>query len=223
LEVAVSSNFLHAQFADHDFLPGTPTASYPFKRRIGLCGNIAVFDEPFSPSEGLARDLEFLSNLELGLGRCAYGACDCPLYPFISHLATSAEELCAADILTGLQAKNFQSDHVRDLQVKRQHYPGYKPGTLNDEIHNDFESQYVFPKETDKGVSIAPRDGTHGELLRYVSNGHLWYVLLHIDPYDFFNGVRVSEWVFLFAVGHSPNGSRLVGLMTNQACHNLCD
>lgn len=218
----MSSPSLESPLAEHDFLPGTPASSYPFKRRLGLRGKIAVFDEPLTPSDGLAADFQFLSNLDLGLGRCAYGACDCPLYPFVSQLATSAEELCAADILTALQAKNFQSDHIPDLHVTRQHYPGYKPGTLNDEIHNDFESQYIFPKETDNGVAVPPQEGSHGELLRYVSNGHLWYVLLHIDPEDY-DGVRVSEWVFLFAVGRSPTGGRLVGLMTNQACHNLCD
>jgi hypothetical protein len=219
----VSSDFLDAPFAEHDFLPGTPAASYPFKRRIGLRGRIAGFDEPLPPSDGLGADFRFLDGLDLGLGTCAYGACDCPLYPFVSPLATSANELCAADVLTGLQAKGFQSDHIPDLRVKRQHYPGYKPGTLNDEVHNDFEAQYLFPKETDEGAPIAPQEGAHGELLRYVGNGHLWYVLLHIDPYEYSRGVRLSEWVFLFAVGRSPNGSRLVGLMTTQACHNLCD
>jgi hypothetical protein len=35
--------------------------------------------------------------------------------------------------------------------------------------------------------------------------------------------VWFSRYVILFAVGLSPNGERVLGVVTHQVCHNLCD
>ena len=36
-------------------------------------------------------------------------------------------------------------------------------------------------------------------------------------------GMSRHGWVILFAVGRSPHGPRLVGVVSHQLCHNLCD
>lgn len=67
--------------------------------------------------------------------------------------------------------------------------------------------------------------GPHGTLKRYVAGEHLWYVLLHMAPVTFedLGDAQVSRYVALFAVGQSPHAGRLIGVVTHQACHNLCD
>lgn len=214
--------FHEAKFTRRPLLPKRiAVEAFPFNTAIGFRGKIATFDEPFSPSPGLARDVQFLESLKLG--NIAGGACDFPVYPFLAQLSTRRKSLTAADVVVGLRAKNFQSDHIKRLDVRRVKYPGYKPGTLNDEIHNDFPKQYIFATEDEEETPIKAAAGAHGQLQEYVLDGQVWYVLLHIDPHDHFNGVRMSEYVFLFAVGRSPHGPRLVGAVTNQVCHNLCD
>lgn len=76
-------------------------------------------------------------------------------------------------------------------------------------IHTDFEYQLMFDRE------LTVDEGQHGRLNRHVT-GQLWYALLHI-------GGRPCDMVTLLAVGHSPHGNRLVGAITSQACHNLCN
>jgi hypothetical protein len=50
----------------------------------------------------------------------------------------------------------------------------------------------------------------------------MWYVLMHITPEEY-GGSFFSSYVVLFAVGHSLTGNRLIGVVTHQVCHNLCD
>jgi hypothetical protein len=109
-----------------------------------------------------------------------------------------------------LKAREFESEHIATLGVTKIPWPGYHPHTVNDEIHTDFARQHVFDSEETDDFS-----GTHGELRRYVEGG-LWYVLLHA-------GCRPSNYVVLFVVGGSPHGERLLGVVTHQVCHNLCD
>jgi hypothetical protein len=99
------------------------------------------------------------------------------------------------------------------LDATRIAHPGYHPYSDNDEIHNDFPEQHIFESE-----SASEDDGARGALKRYVQGGQLWYVLLHPTRHD-----GLCEFVFLFAVGCSPDGGRLIGVVTHQVCHNLCD
>src|SRR5262249_44465270 len=105
--------------------------------------------------------------------------------------------------------------------------PGDGHGTDNDEIHNDFAGQYIFQKETEGSEEdvVDEFSGTHGLLKQYVVDRKLWYVLLHTKPrrYEEYPDIQVSHYAILFAVGQSPNGDRLVGVVTHQVCHNLCD
>ncbi len=93
-------------------------------------------------------DLRFLSELELT--QCEYGAATCPVHPFICELGTERETLTGADVLAALKPRNFRSEHITDLNETEIPYPGYNPGTDNDEIHNDFSGQYIFKKGNDE-------------------------------------------------------------------------
>ncbi|MCY7323706.1 MAG: hypothetical protein LH660_18365 [Phormidesmis sp. CAN_BIN36] len=91
-------------------------------------------------------------------------------------------------------------------------FPGYHPGTDNDEIHTDFAEQHIFEHEDGKDEFT----GVHGALKRFVADGQMWYVLLHTTPVQY-ERCWFSEYVILFAVGRSTWGNRLLGVITHQA------
>ncbi len=201
----------------------------PFNEPIGTRGSVVTFEASFRNDktwdQGLMRDLGFLSQLELD--ECAYGAATCPVHPFICELRTNRRPLTGSDILASLKARAFRSIHIQTLEATHIPYPGYHPGDgngiENDEIHNDFASQYIFQKQDeDHEDEVDENDGVHGELKRFVADGQLWYVLLHTTP-EKVEEFQFSRYVILFAVGLSLNGERLVGVVTHQICHNLCD
>jgi hypothetical protein len=187
----------------------------PFTEPIGMRGKLVTFAFQFlraDPSDqGLLRDLEALSKLELGT--CRYGATDAPVFPFIGELREGQQPLTGSEVLEGLNVRDFRSAHIPSLNVTRIAYPGYHPLSDNDEIHNDFREQYIFERK-----EAGECDGPHGVLKSYVQNGQLWYVLLHPKRHE-----EPGEFVALFAVGRSPHGGRLIGVFTWQVCHNLCD
>ena len=201
----------------------------PFKERIGTRGPLVVFESDFrnesSFDRGLMCDVDFLSQLKLT--ECAYGAATCPVHPFLCELKSNRRPLTGGDVLAALRPSKFSSRHVRNLDATSIPYPGYHPGNgtglSNDEIHNDFSGQYVFINTNEE--TQEPLDelaDTHGAMKRYVVGGQLWYVLLHTRPRPV-EEYQFSDYVVLFAVGLSPHGNRLVGIVTHQVCHNLCD
>lgn len=207
-------------FHRHD--PYTNPEHLPHRVPIGLRGKLATFAGQLSEGsawdEGLMHDLDAL--VHVGWGECYYGAASCPMYPFICELKAKRRPLTGRDVLKALKARRFRSDHIADLDVTRIGFPGYRPSTRNDEIHNDFSEQHLFgPATDDEGgdevTRIDDQAGTHGHLKRYVAGEQLWYVLLHPIP--------KGGYVMLFAVGASPHGNRLVGVVSHQVCHNLCD
>jgi uncharacterized protein (TIGR02996 family) len=188
----------------------------PFADRIGLRGRVVTFatqfTDPRSWDPELPDDLRFLSALELP-DECAYGAASNPVHPFVCELGVDRWPLTGADVLAALKARHFRSAHTRTLNATTIPYPGYHPGTENDEIHNDFVSQYIFERDSEDESA-----GSHGALKRYVGGGSLWYVLLHTTKHD-----GQAAHVILLAVGCSPYGRRLVGVITYQMCHSLCE
>lgn len=148
---------------------------------------------------------------------CAYGACDCPIYPF----TCSYEGLIpptARQVLNSLRPRWFSSEHIESLDHSELPYAGYRPMTENDEIHTDSEGQAIFSKEVESSYT----QKLHRELLAYVVNSRLFYVLLHDRP-ESQGEFEFSTWVTLFAVGISPSSNNLVGVVTHQSCHNFCD
>ncbi len=205
---------LGAPFRRRTFFECEPE-DLPFTEPIGTRGWLVTFAFQFlgvgSSDRGLLRDLDTLSKLELST--CRYGATDTPVLPFMSELRTGQQPLTAQHVLAGLNVRDFRSAHIPSLHATRITYPGYHPHTENDEIHNDFTEQHIFESE-----SASEDNGAHGELKRSVQDGRLWYVLLHPTRHE-----GICEFVFLFAVGRSPHGERLMGVVTHQFCHNLCD
>ena len=191
---------------------------FPCKEPLGLKGQIVVFQSQFrqnyKPDISLAQEINFLSSLNLG--KCHYGAGDFPLFPFLCESFEIHKPLKGIDILTALKPRNFQSEHIQNLEATTISYPGYQPYTKNDEIHNDFTGQYIFEREKDEDVL----KGIHGILKHFVMDEEMWYALFHTTPEQ---GTPYSRYVLLFAVGQSPYSHRLIGVATHQVCHNLCD
>jgi len=211
-----------------DFFDCEPS-QLPFTEPIGLRGRIMTFQSNFrsdrSWEANLTKDLRLLSELELG--ECAYGAACIPLHPFVCELQPKQWALTGADVLRALKARDFRSHYIQDLHATRIPYPGYNPGNGtgvdNDEIHNDFSGQYVFQKnDGESEEEVDEFSGVHGLLKRSVVDGQMWYVLLHITP-EQVEEFLFSTYVILFGVGRSLTGDRLLGVVTHQVCHNLCD
>jgi hypothetical protein len=203
--------------SEHDGVPFTLNLvpnQWPLTEPLLLVHGLATFAS--EPSLADSEDAAFLRTLSLD--RCHYGACDCTVYPFQCTLPRHWKTATGREVLAAMKPKDFRSEHIATLDTTAIPAPGYQPGTENDEIHNDFPQQYVFPHDGD----IDEFAGTHGAIKRYVSDNRLWYILLHTTRYregDF----TVSDFVVLFVVGKSPHGDRCVGVVTSQACHNLCD
>ena len=207
--------FMHSlaqPFAPLAFQDGEPV--HPFTEPVGLRGRVVLFESQYRTADacddGLLTDLAFLTKVEWG--ECCYGARSCDMFGFVCELPMGREPLTARKVLTAIKAADFRSEHVHRLSRATLPYPGYHPGTANDEIHTAFAGQYMFANE-DPGAEDA---ANHGMLKRYVTGGRVWYVLLHI-------GEKPCALVTLLAVGRSPHGNRLVGAITSQVCHNLCD
>ncbi|MCP4251541.1 MAG: hypothetical protein GY778_31270 [bacterium] len=192
----------------------TDPNDWPLTEPIVRRGAVATFLSQIDGDGG--DDPEFLATLSLG--ECWYGAASCRVFPFVCELPDAANPPTARDIVRAVKAKHFRSQHIASLDTTYIPFPGYHPGTENDEVHNDFQEQHVFCSED----GIGEFDGAHGALKHYVVDGRLWYVLLHTTPKPH-GEFMFSEYVILFVLGKSPRAARCVGVVTHQVCHNLCD
>jgi hypothetical protein len=172
---------------------------HPFTEPAGYRGRVVTFESQYRSAsnwnEGLIADLTFLTSTEWG--RCAYGAQDWNIHGFLCDLPRSCTRLTDEDVLTALLVADFSRDLTQ------------WPDTVW--VNSEFRYQHMFENE-----EAAAEDGVHGELRRHVADKRLWYALLHI-------GGRPCDMVTLLAVGRSRYGERLVGGITRQVCHNLCD
>jgi hypothetical protein len=145
----------------------------------------------------------------------------------------SGAQLTGRDVATSLRAANFQSRYLPTLDATYIPYPGYHSGSgagvENDEVHNDFAHQYLFPsrdeeeeEDEEEAEPVQESAGAHGILKQHVYGGRLWYVLLHGKPQPW-EDLFLTNYVVLFAVGRSLHGDRLLGVVSHQVCHNLCD
>jgi uncharacterized protein (TIGR02996 family) len=207
----------------HEFFPGKPE-SLPFTETIGRRGRIVTFESQFRDErcwdDGLTEDVRLLADLpEM---ECAGERTR--IHPFLCEHAGRRRPATGADVLASLKARDFRSRHVATLDATSIPYPGFHPGDLqsidNDEIHNDFSSQYLFSHGPEgQGDEF---DGAHGLLKRAIFDGRLWYVLLHTTPYHY-QGMLFSHRVMLFAVGLSLRGGRLLGVVTHRDPFETCD
>ncbi|MHC2066859.1 hypothetical protein ACYFX5_05280 [Bremerella sp. T1] len=179
-----------------------------------------------APNAGFDAELAFLK--ELKFGDCAYGAARCPIYPFICRVRGDAARANAQMVLDSLGCRWFRSKNIDPLASATIPYPGYSPGDLNDEIHNDYHGQVMFSKRHEDEGSvpgltgpIPPDDGPHGQLYRFVRDFKLWYVLLH--SWSLRDSLTKQPWVVVFTIGLSRDNDALIGGVSHQLCHNLCD
>lgn len=165
------------------------------------------------------------------------------IYPFVSKYDDKHQkDTTASQILDSLKVIGFKSEHIKSLDKEFLEFPGYNPATLNDEIHNDFTEQNLFEVE-----DIHPDEGIHGELLRNVHHKKLWYILLHPwekvatsdteastkkedfnyaliygnEELGYFN--KKYGHVLLLVVGVTQDKKNIIGYISHQVCHNLCD
>jgi hypothetical protein len=172
-------------------------------------------------------DLAFLDGLLPT--DCYYGPASVALAPF---LCIPPRELAwpysGREVLESLGVAHFRSEHqsARELDSRGViRAPGYHPYTKNDELHTDLEQQYLFAREAEAGEERPggadhPRTGNRARIQEYVREGRLWFLCLHGDEGE---GGWARNWVTLLAVGASPASGGLVGVITAQRCHNLCD
>jgi hypothetical protein len=195
----------------------------PFRSPIGVWGpwvTLASATPHLATDASLTGDLAALERLQLK--NCAYGAGTYPLRPFTVPFAGS-ERPSAAEVLEALEVRNFASEHIKRLETATLPFPGYHAGTLNDELHTDPLHQYLFTSashektygEPPDEAGLASRQAHEG--LRAEVAGPLYYLLLHED------GGKECQLVVLLATGKSRRGARLLGVVTQQVCHNLCD
>lgn len=192
----------------------------PFTELLGARGKIITFQSQFGSNYPLnihlAEEINLLTKLDLS--ECYYGARACPVFPFICEYPNGAEPLTGTNVLAALKPQNFRSEHIKNLNATAIPFPGYHPGTDNDEIHTNFSEQHIFKYEDSRDEFT----GTHGVIKQSVVDGKMWYVLLHTTP-EQYEEYWFSQYVILFAVGRSLQGNRLLGVVTHQVCHNLCD
>jgi hypothetical protein len=88
----------------------------PFTAPIGTRGWLVTFAFQFlgaeSSDQGLLRDLDTLSKLELST--CRYGASDTPVLPFMCELRAGQQPL-TEDVLAGLDVHDFRSATVHAI------------------------------------------------------------------------------------------------------------
>ena len=206
--------------------------------------DLEPFSEPFGRIEGTGihtfesampanADLKTLGHhlQQIDWGMVELGAAGSHLQPLMIRLDTGAADT-AGDIVRLLRLSNFESQFVPDLNKSHLRYAGYRPGTQSDEIHNEFEHQYMFLCEKfdedgeETGECALPSEGAHGELLEMSADKKIWYVLKHMKKViyqGYENMGEVANLVLLFAVTISPCHDYLIGVFGHQVCHNLCD
>lgn len=145
-------------------------------------GKIVQFDSQFmdhQPADaGLLSDLALLEGLPLE-GVYVSGPCDIPLKPFLCEFPGARENITARRILEALFVREFRSEHIPNLDVENIAYPGYRPGTLNDEIHNSFDGQYLFESQApDENWREPPPDFSKSQPISELLPGMSGYVLV---------------------------------------------
>jgi hypothetical protein len=196
----------------------------PFSSRIGRWGTWVTLENALP---ALRRDASLAGDeasiRALGLGDCAYGARTFRLEPFTVPFEGGATPT-AREVLEALQVRDFGSEHLRSLDTSRLPWLGYHAYTRNDEIHTDPLNQALFTRTDHEqhypGETIDERGRRSLEAhqaLQKLVEGPLYYVLLHEG------GGQECLLVVLLAVGKSRAARRLVGVVTQQVCHNLCD
>ena len=175
------------------------------------------------------------SELVKNWGQCAAYVYDSNIYPFIAPAIY--EKLNGRVLLDHIKTKWFKSSILTNINLNSDfiNSPGYNPGN-NDEIHNDHIAQYLFHHGDyhceDKNMSkldiakfkIKHENSVqkHSQLKSLVINGSLWYILLHTNRY-LHNNFEFADNIVLMALGVCSKTDQIIGVISVNACHNICD
>ncbi|MCA9006675.1 MAG: hypothetical protein KDA70_15485 [Planctomycetaceae bacterium] len=215
---------------------GTDVDTYPLDQPIVLHSGIAVFTGDCDKLGESGDEITFLKSLpEIEVW---YGAINPKVYPFLAiadEVMTSPPT--ARRVLELLRASCFESVHITSLDEVNIPYPGYNPRTKNDEIHSDSQKQCLFAHDEKDHVELEDNKndpewrrldeksrGCHTSLRAAVQDNHLYYVQIHTKP-EKLEGFETEsrEYVIVFAVGVSLTSGNLIGMVSCQLCHDLCD
>ena len=93
---------------------GTPPDDFPLLERVVLRNSIAYLES--QPGTSCLAHSDFLRRLPTI--NCWYGACDCPLFPFICVPSVPFTVIpTARKVLKELGASNFKSEHIASLDT----------------------------------------------------------------------------------------------------------
>lgn len=194
---------------------------------MGAIWSAFIFKDPLALEDGLVTpksqvgqfsadhtDVRFLKSQDWEI--CYYGAIQDAVLPFLMEIKHCYTKPPSGDhLLEHLGIQSFNSQRVKDLSQTVLPFPAYKPGAeKEDQLHTDWRNQPIFCVEDTHDASFL----RHLALKNFVLEEHLYYLLLHDKE-----GEDWSPFVALLAVGLSPDGRHIVGVVTNNMCHNLCD
>ena len=207
---------------------------YPLDQPVVLCSGVACFADDCEKLRYADDDLMFLKNLpEVEVW---YGAVNNRIYPFIAVPEQKmTEPPVARRVLELLRGSCFESEHIKSLDVVNVPFPGYHPRTKNDEIHSNPLEQCLFATDkedlseedessdnTNWKALAEESQGCHERLRSAVLDNHLYYIQIHTKRKRY-DGAEIREYVIVFAVGVSRASGNLIGMVSCQLCHNLCD
>lgn len=162
---------------------------YPLDEKIFLNSGIAMFESQISKLSKSSPDYSLLSSIPEKYYIFS-GASDNYLYPFICLSTPPLKKLPVGSVvLRLLMASCFESEHIQNLDIVNLPYPGYHPGTKNDEIHSDVNAQMFLAPDIE---SL-----TNEELSNYIEVELGWdspddLIKSGYDPIDYLKGIRDS-------------------------------
>lgn len=190
---------------------------FPLRHAFSLRDGIVTLESQFLDGypDDVAEDVRQLKAIPFTT--CASGASDFPVLPILIELRSEDKFQTGRDVLKAIEVRHFESDHVDTLDQMWSDFAGYHPLTRNDEIHNNASEQFIFDDDLSGESATA-----HRKLRNMCVDGKMWYVLIHMPPKPP-GGLAARGNVLLFALGRSPSSGHIIGAVTQQICHNLCD
>ena len=198
----------------------------PFTERFGLWGAVAGFERfeaLAAPTGVLDREIARVSGI--GFHDIAYGSATYPLHPFLCPWADPdrAPRTCR-DILSTLHVRNFTGDPRQNLDAPPpdEHVQVGRP-PYTDWLHRDPLEQFCFTRDDHEELyddELTESDEASREAyerLCQLVDDDLTHLVLH-ERHD-----ETNELVVALSFGPSPRGPWLIGVATQQICHNACD
>lgn len=170
-----------------------------FTNHIGARGALVFFKGQFRDGDcwdpELMTDLRILSHVALDDCRWPKDSGEYPVCPFVCQIRTGGEEIDADDIVTALNAQNYDYEFIAPPEASRTYFADFCGASENQPRRGNYSW-----------------DGL-GPLKRHVVDEHLWHLRLRRD---IVRDYRPSRYSILFVVGLSPTRKRLIGVVTHQ-------